>query len=82
MRESYMKTIFIILISILLLIAIYIGIFSGKEKILAISKLKEDHTNIFIADNIRIGIMEFDTINPILSNNKNVQDISRLIFEP
>lgn len=24
----------------------------------------------------------FDTINPILSNNKNVQDISKLIFEP
>ena len=26
--------------------------------------------------------IEFDNINPILSNNKNVQDISRLIFEP
>ncbi len=23
-----------------------------------------------------------DTINPILSNNKNVQDISKLIYEP
>ena len=25
--------------------------------------------------------IEFDNINPIISNNKNVQDISRLIFD-
>ena len=29
-----------------------------------------------------MGIATFDTINPILSNNKNVQDVSKLIFEP
>ncbi len=27
-------------------------------------------------------MLGFDTINPILSNNKNVQDISKLIYEP
>lgn len=31
---------------------------------------------------IRLGIANFDTINPILSNNKNVQDIYKLIYEP
>ena len=35
-----------------------------------------------ISTNLRIGIIEFDNMNPILSNNKNVQDLSRLIFEP
>ena len=31
---------------------------------------------------IRLGIAEFDTINPILSNNKNIQDITKIIYEP
>ena len=31
---------------------------------------------------ITLGIAELDTINPILSNNKNVQDIDKLIYEP
>ena len=31
---------------------------------------------------LSLGIAEFDTINPILSNNKNVQDIAKLIYEP
>ena len=32
--------------------------------------------------NIRLGIAELDTLNPILTNNKNVKEISRLIFDP
>jgi peptide/nickel transport system substrate-binding protein len=31
---------------------------------------------------ITLGISSFDSMNPILSQNKNVQDISRLIYEP
>lgn len=33
-------------------------------------------------DNIRLGICEFDTINPIISKNKNVIYIDQLMFEP
>ena len=29
-----------------------------------------------------MGIASFDSINPILSKNKNVQDVSKIIFEP
>ena len=31
---------------------------------------------------VTLGIASFDNINPIISNNKNIQDISRLIYEP
>ena len=31
---------------------------------------------------ISLGIASFDTINPILSQNKHVQEISRIIYEP
>jgi len=31
---------------------------------------------------IKLGICQLDTMNPIISNNKNVQEISKLIYEP
>ena len=31
---------------------------------------------------LKLGIASFDSINPILSKNKNVQDVSKIIFEP
>ena len=82
MKEKHFKTIFIILVSILLLSAIYIYVFKQNERTIVASKLKGNKIDTFTSDNIRIGIIEFDNINPILSNNKNVQDISRLIFYP
>ena len=82
MKESYFKKIFISIIVILVLLAIYICVFKGNIKTLEASKLKFNKKDIIISNDLRIGIIEFDTINPILSNNKNVQDISRLIFDP
>ena len=35
-----------------------------------------------IVNELRLGIAEFDTMNPILSNNRNVQEIARLVYEP
>ena len=31
---------------------------------------------------ITVGVASFDSMNPILSTNKNVQDITKLIYEP
>ena len=81
MKEKYFRIIFIILAAILLISAIYIYVFKQGEKNIVTNKLKEKELNKFISDNIRMGIIDFDNINPILSNNKNVQDISRLIFD-
>lgn len=82
MKEKQFRAIFIILVFILLLSAIYIYVFKQNEKTIFTSKLKTNKTEKLISNNIRIGIIEFDSINPILSNNKNVQDVSKLIFEP
>ena len=35
-----------------------------------------------ITKEITLGVAEFDTMNPILSQNKHIQEISRIIFEP
>ena len=82
MRESYLKNIFISIIVILMLIAIYICVFKEGDRTLISGKTKANNKSITIADDIRIGIIDFDTINPIFSNNRNVQEVSRLIFEP
>ena len=82
MRGNSLKTIFIILIIILLGIAIYNSFFKKDKESTIVSKFQETISNKVISTDIRIGIIEFDNMNPILSNNKNVQDISRLIFDP
>ena len=82
MKETSFKTIFVILILIIILGVIYMRI-TKKEDIQEVGKIEtSNNKEIITSNNIRIGIIEFDNINPILSNNKNVQDISRLIFEP
>lgn len=82
MRGNYFKIIFIILIIGLICTAVYIY-FSDKTEIAEAKELTKNNENkTVISNNIRIGIIEFDNMNPILSNNKNVQDISRLIFDP
>ena len=35
-----------------------------------------------IQTDLRLAICNFDTINPILSNNRNVQEITKIIYEP
>lgn len=82
MKENSLKTIFIILIVILILGAIYINFFKSNQIIEIKEVANNTNKETVISNSIRIGIIEFDNINPILSNNKNVQDISRLIFDP
>lgn len=82
MREKHFRIVFILLVTLLLISAIYIYVFKQSERTLITSKLNGNKTESIISSNIRIGIIDFDNINPILSNNKNIQDISRLIFQP
>lgn len=35
-----------------------------------------------IQTDLRLAVCNFDTINPILSNNRNVQEITKIIYEP
>ena len=82
MRGNFLKTIFLILIIIIIAYFFY-GKISNNDSIIQAGKFEPSNNKETVrSNNIRIGIIEFDNINPILSNNKNVQDISRLIFEP
>lgn len=84
MKENSSKGIIILILVILMLFGVYKFITkndSKNEEIKPENFVNTDNKSIDSND-IRIGIIEFDNINPIISNNKNVQDISRLIFRP
>lgn len=82
MKNNFLKIIFIIFLIGLIIGAIYLTFFKNKEIGQAQSFISQTSKGTTISNHIRIGIIEFDNMNPILSNNKNVQDVSRLIFDP
>lgn len=77
MKNNIFKYIFIIGF-IIFLIVVY-AMFYNQEEIKR--NVDQTSTKTTIITNIRVGIAGFDTLNPIVSNNKNVKDISRLIFD-
>lgn len=78
MKSNWIKYVFIIFIVIILIFAIFKIRQDEEEK-----QQQLEHANIQEEKikELTLGIAEFDTINPILSNNKNVQDISKLIYD-
>ena len=80
MKSNWIKYVFIIFIILILVFALYI-IRQDEE----VKKQEEEYTESNQDDRvkeIKLGIAGLDTINPILSNNKNVQNITKLIYEP
>lgn len=79
MKSNWIKYVFIIFIVFILIFAVY--------KIKEEEQNNQNETEVTSGETkqikeIKLGIASLDTINPILSNNKNVQDISKLIYEP
>ena len=57
----------------------------NKKKV---SEEQEEETNSVqetsakVLDNLTIGMCAYDTMNPLLTNNKEVINLSKIIFEP
>ncbi len=79
MKSNWIKYIFIFFIIIILIFSIYKIKKDEQEKILEQQTISIEEEKV---REIKLGISQMDTINPILSNNKNVQDIAKLIYEP
>lgn len=80
MRFNKTKILIIFIIFILAFYMIY-HIFFNKENKIKGGEIESKKEKVIVTD-LRIGVINFDNINPILSQNVNVQNISRLIFEP
>ena len=79
-KSNIFKYIFIIVIIIL---GIVTYSFYKKEKIEDESKIvtQDTETNANVVKELRLAISGLDTINPIISKNKHVQEISKIIFD-
>ena len=78
-NNNFFKYIFAIVVVFLIGYTIYI-IFQNKEDL---SEYNLDQTSTLnnIQTDLRFAISGYDTINPLLTNNRNVQEISKVIYD-
>lgn len=80
MGNNILKYIFVIIVIALIGFGIFKMQKDEEEEKHEIVDQTSKATNI--QTDLRLAICNFDTLNPILSNNRNVQEITKMIFEP
>lgn len=80
MKLNLFKYIFILFAVAIVIFAIYTIYIKQGEKPDNIKQ--EEIVEVKQIKDIRFGISNFDTINPLLTNNKEVLNLDKLIFEP
>ena len=80
MGNNILKYVF----SVIVIVLIGLGIFAMNRDNQAKKEENIDQTSTVsnIQTDLRLAICNFDTMNPILSNNRNVQEIAKIIYEP
>lgn len=79
MKDRTVKIIFFTIIISIILFSVYYIIKNNNKMKKNIEIKKQEYKQ---DSNIIIGITQFDSINPILSKNQDIQYISKLIYEP
>lgn len=79
MKEKLMKRLFLLFAIIMVIVAIVIVKKQGENQPKQIEQ--QAVANNCITE-LKIGISSLDTFDPIVSNNKNIQDVCKLIYEP
>jgi peptide/nickel transport system substrate-binding protein len=83
MKNNFFGYIFILFIIVIMGFAIYrVKVQNGDKNAANGSESTSSTQEIEKGKEITLGISEFDNINPIITSNKKVQDIDRLIYEP
>lgn len=81
MKANIIKYIFILFVIFIIGFAVY-KIYFEEEK--EISNVQENTVDaqVQILTNMRIGIADFDNINPIITQNRDIINLSTIIYEP
>ena len=82
MRNNFFGYIFIIFIVIILGFAIYMVKVKNKPEEENNSNKSSATGEIEKGKEMTLAISNFDSINPIITSNKKIQDIDRLVYEP
>ena len=79
-NNNFVKYIFAAIVIFLVGYTFYVIIQNnaGDENV----SLDQTSTVSTIQTDLRLSIAELDTINPILSHNRNVQEVTKIIYEP
>ncbi len=80
MKSNIFKYIFIIFVIIIVIVAFFV--IRNNENEQQAGEETATNTNEEIVKEIRLGMAQCDTLNPLLTTNKNVQDITKLVYEP
>lgn len=79
-NNNLFKYIFAVVVAILVIYTMYIILHNKSE--VTNTSLDQTSTLTNIQTDLRFAIAEMDTINPLISNNRNVQEITKIIYEP
>ena len=79
MKINKFKVFLVVFIIFIIIIAIVKLSTKNKTKVNNESVVAKE---TIYQDNLRLGISNFDTINPLLTRNKQLMDIEQLVFEP
>ena len=79
--KSIPRVLFVLFVCALIGFAVY-TINSNKSTTETEKEIRYSEVEPQVINELRLGIAEFDTMNPILSKNRNVQEIAKLIYEP
>ncbi len=78
MRDNTFKYIFFVIVVLMITLAIYLLYIDKNE---SQANIQEEQKEINMIREFNIGITNYDNINPILSNNRDIQYIDKLIFD-
>ena len=84
-NHNIFKYIFVFVVIALVIGAVYILYYSNKKDVEVDEEyevVNEVTSEISIVENLKMGISSFDTMNPLLTKNKEIININKLIFEP
>ena len=81
-KYNFLKYVFVIFVIALIIFAIYLNKKGNDENTVEETAQEKEEKNLTTITTLRVSAVNVDTINPIISNNQNVQDISKLIYEP
>ena len=81
MKSNFIKYVFFIAVIVIVGVAIYMIYKDDAQKDDSATNQTTAQTSSIITD-LRMEIVSYDSINPLISNNRNVQEITKLVFEP
>lgn len=80
MNNNIFKYVFALVVAILIGYTFYV--ISQNKSTSDNTSLDQTSTQTNIQTELRLSIAELDTFNPLISNNRNVQEISKIVYEP